>query len=292
MKQIKLVLMMYVGLSSFLGFGQELDLSVWKRDSVPLGDLLPFHKGQSDRLLEANQSKDHWYFEITPDTVLVKNHPCFKIKGDSLPFVINDIGGLGGYKYVKKVSNGYLIGSNGGEFGGGLKFVALNKGYSYNIKTLGSENGDRPVGAVNQIESGALYGYRSRNIYSIFEFNGKLYATEGMSHLAYDKGAIIEIFNDNDKWCYRHVSEFIEAPRVTFKYKDSLYVITGQYILKLDKAINTTQVLRAPFYWGLLYPSSAFVNNTDMYIAMRKGIMVIRDFETHPNYEWYVEPML
>lgn len=251
----------------FFHFGQsqEIDLSGWKQDSIPL----------DKKLNEANHSKDDWFFKKIKDSIIIEKNKYKRIKGDSLPFPIDSVKGLRGNEYIKSVFNGYLIGQNKGEFGGGLKFVSLNNDHSYNIRLKDEKHSTR--------------GYIFMNILKIFEWNDRIYATEGLAHMVLDRGNFLEIFYDEGEWKYTIISSLIEKPALTFKHNEFIYMITSQYILKMDKELNINQVLKSPMYWGVLYPSSIFIKGGDIYLAMRKGILIIRDFENNPQYEWYVK---
>jgi hypothetical protein len=36
------------------------------------------------------------------------------------------------------------------------------------------------------------------------------------------------------------------------------------------------------------FPFSMLVNNDDLYIAMKGGVLIIKTFDTKPSYEWWV----
>lgn len=264
---IKIVLtILLTTLFYFFCHSQEIDLSEWKKDTIPIGS----------KLNEANNSNVHWFFKKRNDSIFIEQIKYERIKGDSLPFNIDSIEGLRGNIFVKSVFNGYLVGYNHGEFGGGLKFVSLYNHYSYNIN-----NNDR--------ENEWKYGYMNNNIEKIFVYNNKIYATRGLSHMTSTNGSLIEIFYDNGLWKYKVITKLIECPDLTIEHNGLIYFITLQYIVKMNKELSFNQILKSPLYWGVLYPNSTFIKGADIYIAMRKGIMIIRDFENNPNYEWYIK---
>ena len=248
---------------------QEINLTEWKKDSIPL----------EKELNKANHSKDNWYFELKNDTVRIIQNPYKRIKGDKLPFPIDSVKNISGNKYIKSVFNGYLIGFNHGEFGGGLKYVSLYNDYGYHIEFEDKENEWK-------------YGISGRNVRKIFEFNDKIIATRGLAHMGLNYGSLVELIFKDGKWKYKYISRLIESPGVTFQYNEFIYIITSQYILKIDKELKIKEVLKSRFYWGVLYPSSSFIKENDIYIAMRKGILIIKDFESEPKYEWYIKKIL
>ncbi len=69
--------------------------------------------------------------------------------------------------------------------------------------------------------------------------------------------------------------------------KNNVLIVTSEHLMSFNNDEKLVKILKAPFYWGKSYPSSAIVDNKNIYIAMRKGILKISDFKYNPNYEWY-----
>lgn len=263
-----------------IGKSQVIDLSEWKRDSLPLGTGLSFIK--NDELYKATLSKKNWSFKISNDTVKIENNH-FKIdKGDSLSYE-GKLLQLPPRRYIRKVFNGYLIGLNDNEYiGNSLKFLSNQN----NTKLFDIEK-------VDNISDSLHYKNRqliaSDNIRKIFKFNKRIYAFQGGGVLDTSPGLVIEIFYENGKWNYKPIKRMIEVPEISFLHNDNLYMITNQYIFSTDKNMQIKQVLKSKIKWGHLNLSNAFIKKKDIYIAMRKGILIIRDFENNPNYEWFVK---
>jgi hypothetical protein len=253
----------------FFQFGksQEIDLSEWKIDSIPF----TFKK-----LNEANNSKLHWSFSKLNDTIRITENKYTRINGDKLPFPIDSVKNISGTKFIKSVYNGYLIGYNHGEFGGGLKYVSLYNDYSYHVELINKEEEWK-------------YNHVSRNIREIFEYNGRIYALRGLAHMTLNNGGLYEIIFKDGKWRYKYISNLPGTPSISFKYNNLVYIVTTEHILTFDKLGNLNTILKSPFYWGSLYPTNSFVKDKDIYLAMRKGILVIRNFEIKPSYEWYIK---
>ncbi|MGJ8591821.1 MAG: hypothetical protein ACSHXF_04700 [Aquaticitalea sp.] len=252
------------------GKSQEIDLSEWKMDSIPTS---------LKKLSEANNSKHRWHFSNFNDTIKIIEHKYNRVNGDNLPFSLDSVKNISGTKFIKSVYNGFLIGYNHGEFGGGLKFVSLNNDYSYSIELIDKENEWK-------------YNYVSRNIREIFEYNNRIYAMRGLAHMGLNNGGLYEIIFKNGKWSYKYISNLPGTPDIVFVHKNIVYIVTTQNILKFDEIGGLKTILKSPFYWGSLYPSNAFIKGNDIYLAMRKGILIIRDFENNPNYEWYIKEIL
>ncbi|TKB96292.1 hypothetical protein [Pedobacter cryophilus] len=236
---------------------QTPDLTNWKLDSLPLGA----------KTNSANLSANDWIFTKNINKWEIIRNDYKREKGNSFPFsekfISENLKELQGNKFIKKIKEGFLVGINKGEFGGGLYFV--------------KDNGL----AVYQI-SGNL------NIKGFFEFNNRIFAIEGLAHMGLNRGKIIEIFKEDKTWKCKSITDLIETPAIIADYKDEKIIVTSQYILKLDKQLNIFEVLKSPFYWGILYPSSILVDNDNLYLSMREGILKIKEFDTAPEYEWYI----
>lgn len=246
-----------------LAFAQAPDLSSWQVDTL-----------SSQNLLKANHSNDNWVFVKKDEKILIKQQKEYKKQEeDSLPFDLKTVGKklniTLGYPYsgpyIKKVRHGSLIGVSHGEFaGGGLYFLSSNGEVSYDI-------------------------IKYANIHKIFKFNSHFLATGGLAHLGINSGSLLKISRKNKwLWVIDKKIELPESPSVLIFRKNKFYIITSQYIFKVDQVLNVTKVLKSPVYWGMLYPSSAVIEKGDIYIAMRKEIMKIKDFKTNPKYIWYV----
>jgi hypothetical protein len=233
---------------------QTPDLSQWKMDTLPTGD----------RIYPANHSRHDWIFVQKSDKWIITESDYKKEIGDSLPlsteFINKNLNKIG-TRFTKKVYDGYLVGFNKGEFGGGLYFVSNDGQINYE-----------------------LAGYL--NIKSIFEYNNKLFAIEGLAHLGGQRGQIIELFKDSI-WKYKSVTQLVEAPEIISDYNGEKIIITSQYILKYTKDFQVREILKSPFYWGMLYPSTILFDKNEVFLAMRHGVLRILHFDTTPEYEWY-----
>ena len=252
------------------GKSQEIDLSDWEMDSIPTS---------FKELNEASNSKYRWSFNNLNDTITIVENKYIRVNGDKLPFSIDNVKNISGTKYIKSVFNGYLIGYNHGEFGGGLKFISIYNDYNYTLELINKNDEWK-------------YPDIPKNVCDIFEFNDKIYATRGLAHMIDGNGGLYEIIFKDDKWNYKFESKLPGTPDITFVHNNSIYIITTQHILRFDENEKMTTLLKSPIYWGYLYPTNSFIKKNDIYLAMRKGILIIRDFESEPKYEWHTKKIL
>lgn len=228
------------------------DISGWRQDSIPQGTVLN----------KANNSMQDWTFQNIDGRWQVVRNEYKREKGDAFLFGATSRKELQGNRFVLKVDDGYLVGMNHGEYGGGLYFIdSLGRNF-YEI-----------AGRMNIVE--------------IFHYNNKLFAIEGLAHLGGQRGQVLELYKDNT-WQWKSLTRLVEAPLMLFDYSGEKYIVTSQYILRFSRSFKVTEVLKSPFYWGILYPSAALVNEKDLYLAMRRGVLKIETFDSIPKFKWYL----
>ena len=246
---------------SYCCHSQEPDLTKWKQDTLPLGD----------RVFVSNHSDDNWIFKPLDGVWTIVQNDFSLRTGDSLPFpfntVSNDINESIGHKSVKKVDDGYIVCFAPGEaYDAGLYFIFNDGTVTY------------PIAEFFQIMG-------------IFEFNNRMFALEGSGHGFANRGRIIEIYIDTT-WKQKRFQNFDSAPETFTIFKNQVFIVTAHYILILDASFKLTKLLTAPFYWGLLYPSSVLASDRSIFVAMREGVLKIVDYQFAPRFEWYVPPKI
>lgn len=157
------------------------------------------------------------------------------------------------------VSNGKLIGINRGEWGGTLTFQPNDTTKS-----------------ITEIKRG--------NIKFIFSFNDKIYFIEGLAHLSMSSGALYELNNTNERFNYKKLLDFDDAPEAFTIYQDKILIATHErfYVVKDFKK----KLILKDSFWSSLYPNSiAVLNEKNVFIGMRSGIVKL-DLTTN-NLKFY-----
>lgn len=239
-------------------FSQKPNLDGWKKGNLPLGD----------SIYKANNSKNHWIFEKIDNDWKIAQRKFNRNNGDKLEvskeIIEKNKNILDTYNgKIKKVNDECIIGLNNGEVGGGLFIL--------------SKNGEK----ITELNC-------CKRVQEIFEYNGKIFAITGLSHLGLSYGSLIEIYKDKSKWTFKEISRLIEAPDFTVENNNSRLIITDQHILNFNNKNEISIILKSPFYWGMLYPSNALIDGDDLYLSMRQGVLKIVSFEKDPKYEWYI----
>ncbi|EZH75902.1 hypothetical protein ATO12_03675 [Aquimarina atlantica] len=147
-----------------------------------------------------------------------------------------------------KVSNGYLVGFDTGEFGGSLYWF---------------DN--------NGIEKYKICSGRIKNIH---KFNESYLVTEGLGHLNTNRGQIFEIKLKGEKWVAEKYLELGNVPfaSIMIKSKSDLLVLTSKKLLKVTSNKKIIEIIPDGF-WGGLYPNSGLLKDEIAYFGMRNGIL-------------------
>lgn len=138
---------------------------------------------------------------------------------------------------------GVLVGTDHGEWGGKLTYKA--KGKEVLIK--------------------------EGNIFTIFNLNGKVYFMEGLAHLYYDNGKILQLNYDDDRFTFTKVMELPGAPMVYKIVNGKIFIATTEHFL----VINNWEIqFKKEVGWSGLYPNSMIVENENsIYVGIRGGIV-------------------
>lgn len=155
---------------------------------------------------------------------------------------------FGGFRIVKKVGNGYLVGLNKGEFGGSLHWFSSDGDSSYRISR----------GLVNYI----------------FENNGKIFIAHGLAHMGSDDGGINEMVFADEKWKIGVGIDLNYNPQVFLPFKKQVLMVTSKTIL-LFSGLHKIKYIKKDGFWDILYPQTAVLINDELYVGMRGGIYKI-----------------
>ena len=147
------------------------------------------------------------------------------------------------------LDDGRLIGVDRGEWGGRLVFIP-----------------HRNDGKVIHIKNG--------NIKSILKFKDKLYFFEGLAHLTQNGGALYQLTRLGEKYTYKEVVGFDDAPRAVAVGVDKIYVATHSGFCVVDAKMNKKALFKDMFWRGL-YPNSVCILGTKAHIGIRSGYLEI-----------------
>lgn len=159
---------------------------------------------------------------------------------------------LPSYTTIYKLKDGYLEGSDKGEWKGKLV-------YNY-IDTI-------------QKKKTVLEG----NIKAIFEFNKDIYILEGTEHLNRSHGKMLKLIKQNENIGYETYLNLNDCPYAyTISENNELFIVTSEKLVKIKN--NDLEVIIDSAFWQGLYPNSIVINNEKAIIGMR-GILSFINLE-------------
>jgi len=194
------------------------------------------------------------FIETQPPAKLSDEHSA--LNNAQNEFGVSIVDGQLKVKNVKEIDvchlntiNGILTGIDRGEWGGKLLFEPSNK----KLKTIEIKDG---------------------NIKGIFNFQGKIYFIEGLAHMSFSFGALYELDRNGDKFSYKKLIDFEDAPEAFTTYRDEMLVATHSnfYIVRNFQK----ELIFKDAFWYSLYPNSiAALNDQNIFMGIRGGIVKI-----------------
>jgi hypothetical protein len=224
------------------GFGQK-PVQKWKKHDLPSGDAV----------LQYNNPATSWLVSLdSSGQVIAQNKIAKYPSADTLPFRLyfDTMRSYSwkGFRTVKKVDDGYLVGFNKGEFGGSLYWFSEKGDTSYQISRV--------------------------NVDYIFEYKKKVYMANGLFHMGTDLGKINEMRFADGKWKVEETVELPSKSNVILPYKDRMLIVTTKTILFFD-GTNNFDFIKKDGFWNILYPQSAVIQNDELFVGMRGGVYKI-----------------
>lgn len=216
-------------------------------------------------------NRDEWEWEVymegkIPCVSLTANRSGQDFRKFRIPFGINlklsgsqvkvKPGELFSPKVARKVANGYLIGFNNGEFGGGLYWF--------------SEDGKQHY----EIPASARF---TENTQYLLMRGPELLSLRGLAHMSIHTGVLSRLAQDA-------MGIWKETPLVNLEDTASCYcfqgldlwIATHSRLLRVSARNHLTVAVEKAF-WSVLYPNSLIASAPDtFYLGMRAGVARVR----------------
>jgi hypothetical protein len=224
----------------------------------------PTPKSGSETLRCANYSiRREWRVSLSNGALEIAAIPFERGGAQSqvfkkLPQGIQRVKGMVGLQSTLKLQNGWLLGFDGGEFGGGLWFAG---------------------------DDGATQMLSSENVHGFVETSQGILVLAGLAHLTLDSGKVFIVpYSVNSPRDLKILVELDGAPQAFIKVSDDvMLVVTTQGISRISSSGAVEPLLHRDL--GQLYPNSiAATPDGTVYIGMR--LFVVR---LAPNAEKYLE---
>lgn len=242
-------------LVSTLTYSQSIDLNKWVENKKAI-----------DRYKHPQNNISYIIIEDSLNYRIAKQTSPTRI-GDSIPFsdefIESKIGKNYGGRIVKKVFNGYFLSYLNGEHGSNFYFISNDGKKAYEIESI-------------------------RHAKYFFELEGELFVACGLSHLASSRGSIYTL-KFKRKWKANYVENLEADPEIVFKHFQKTYIITFEKMLSVNQDASLKTILIFPFNIGIFYPTSSVIIKNDLYIAMRSGVLKVKNFSYKPTFHWLEE---
>lgn len=219
----------------------------------------------SRELQRLNWSECEWQVFMQqgqPCAVLHRDTPHSDPTAKSLPFKIKPSRGFLGQQYAIKVTDGWLVAFNAGEWGGSLWWFAPNGRKHY------------------KVSDDQVCGFVSTHV--------GLLALEGLVHLTLHRGQIVKIAKSaQGLWRSTAFAPLGDAPEAVTGDSDStLIVVTSDALLRV-RLTGQVEVLIKKVEWGVLYPNSIVRTSSDEYYAGARGAVArIGKASGHYHVDW------
>lgn len=223
------------------------------------------YKAWSSEWYCAASSRSDWRVIRDKDEILVTKAVKTSESRFQFPFNVNDMGKDFYDRSVVKVSDGWIVAYDGGEWGGEIQWFSKDGKNRYKI----SEN----------------------RVLDFINIQNHLYALSGLAHKMLSEGYLLKLGKDeNNKWTASIMADLKDAPYTYLKDSDnSLLVVTSENLFRVYLSGKITLLHRGT--WKGLYPNSVAVHpEGTVYIGMRYAVAVLIPNGTIYKEKWLVSP--
>jgi hypothetical protein len=155
-----------------------------------------------------------------------------------------------------RVSDGWIVGFDRGEFGGNLSWYSPDGSESYKICDA--------------------------NVIQLFEWSGNLHFVEGCAHLGMSYGYLLRLHREDGRWTTVLENDLKDAPYSVVERKSgSLLITLSEHLVEIDPALSRHVILDLSdrnIGWSYLYPNSSVLNLDEqrLYIGMRQFVAEVQ----------------
>lgn len=206
-----------------------------------------------------NYSDKEWSVSLVGDELKVKGGASL-LHADPLPFEVSRGKDRVGRRSTAKVEDGWLVGFDAGEFGGGLWWYSSDGRESVRV----SPRSDSPANPDDI--------YRAENVRGLVPVGDKLLVLTGLDHLSGRSGRVFRAVQRDNRWELDPVGVLDASPAAWTLDGIRLLVLTGSGLWSVTMDAGVTQVHRSDI--GGLYPNSlARGPDGALYVGMRRYVL-------------------
>jgi len=169
-----------------------------------------------------------------------------------------------------RVDDGWLVGFDAGEFGGGLWWIAPDREQFYSLD---------PSGNLGEVDTAPVQGFT--------RFAGRLLVFRGLDHLGSAQGAVFTAAQVGSRWGLQPVLELDGEPLGWVERGPTLLVLTASAVWSLDRELKGAVLVAFPKEWP--YPTSIAVGPQEwIWLGMPRYVASLGPTSDGWNPSWYV----
>lgn len=250
-------------LSSAKGFSQNSNtkLELTSFDVATWIEIAPLSPRSSEMLCAASGIGGEWSVSSKNSEVQVR--PLQEKQTDLLPFDLPKKSSFLGRRTAVAINDGYLVGFDAGEWGGGLWWFSEN----------GSKN----------------YRISKEHVKNIFDVHGAVLVISGIAHGIKNTGKITQLVNHSNIWTIEKTIDLGSAPMTALHDdKGTVFIITTKGLLRYYS--DKVEILHLTNY-ALLYPNSlAIGTDGTVFVGMRFAVAKLVPRQGEYLETWLVQP--
>lgn len=192
---------------------------------------------------------------------------------DPLPFAVPKHRNRSGDRHVLRVANGWIVGFDNGEFGGGLWFTATGADWDHLHPPA-----DAPASRDDP--------FKAENVRGLAVVNGQPLVLMGLDHLIGRSGRVFSLVGSAGAWSLSGGAVLDSSPHAWRVVGEHIEVVTedGLWVVREDG----TAELIAPVAFGMAYPASFDVaSDGRRIIGMRRYVLLLQAAGSRWMETWY-----
>ncbi|HYI10314.1 MAG TPA: hypothetical protein VEK57_14740 [Thermoanaerobaculia bacterium] len=223
----------------------------------------------------ANYTRNGWVVASSGGEVQAELAPSRSFS-DPLPFSYEPGENQIGERHVVKVKDGWLVGFDAGEFGGGLWWFSENGRRSTQV----SPPKDAPVHPDDI--------YRAENVRGFARTADRILVLMGLDHLSARSGRVYNIVRAGNRWKLEPFAVLDGSPDAWLDEGDRVLIVTGGGLWEARGHSGARQLHALGI--GSVYPGSLIkADDGALYVGMRRYVIRLEETNGSWTETWFVK---